>query len=484
MKKQMTGAFVIGALFILLALTGCDTPTDTETENRYDDTGRTYKFNADGTYQFKKGENVLDGGSYLVKDDSLFLLRDYSYGSPDAAAAAVERFDFSKDDTAHTISLRSGLGTTSYSLDHGGVTARTLEDDSLKGKKWRSGLNAGNMWNVWDFNEDGTFQYIHHHSETNTKDVGLFSYFVHNGYLVTVAPGRKNTETGPSFDPYQVSAYSLKSLDLTFSASPAASGGSAAYTLVHETPTDESAHSYEFVNDGTYKYDDTAAGNYIIRNNVLVLLPTSTYSDANAALDAAQKWFFTVSADSKISLISDTETHIYSLTGTFPPSIAAPESDALKGKILSAKSSAQASMWNWYGFRDNGTFHYYHFMSGRADYIDRGDFSYLLQGDKLIILSAFDSDTKNPAPPPYTLAAYTVTVTAGNSDTETIAFAKASNNPASTPNTVTLRNPEVNTAHESDTTGYDGFPPEHYDDGFSGSGSGSGGGGDGGGHHH
>jgi hypothetical protein len=478
MKKQMLRLFVFGAAFGLLVLSGCDTPVDSETENRYDDTGRTYKFNADGTYEFKSGGNVLDGGSYLVKDDSLFLLRDYSYGGPAAVAAAVEYFTFTKDDTAHTISLRSGLGTTTYSLDHGGFPAR-IPEDSLKGKKWRSGLNAGNMWNVWDFNTDGTFQYIHHHTETNTKEVGLFSYFVHDGYLITVAPGEKNTETGPSFDPYTVSAYSLKSLDLTFSANPAASGGSAVYTVVNESPTDESTHSYEFVNDGTYKYDGTATGNYLIRNNVLVLLPTGSYSDANAALGAVEKWFFAVSADSKISLISDTATHIYSLTGTIPSSITAPETDTLKGKILSAKSSAQASMWNWYGFRNNGTFHFYHFMSGRADYVDRGDFSYLLQGDKLIILSAFDSNTKSPSLPPYTLAAYTV-----SSPDNTIVFTKAANNPASTPNTVTLRNPAANTAYESDTTGYAGFPPEHYDDGFSGTGSGSGGGDGGGGHHH
>ncbi|MDR0722255.1 MAG: hypothetical protein LBF75_05595 [Treponema sp.] len=469
MKKLTVGTIMLGPLISLLALAGCDTPVDSETENRYDDTGRTYTFNADGIYEFKNGDNVLDGGSYLVKDDSLFLLRDYTYGSSAAVAAAVEHFTFTKDETAATISLVSGLGTTIYSLDPGGVPTRTARD-SFKGKKWRSGLNPNSMWNLWDFNDDGTFQYIHHHTETNTKDVGLFSYVVHGGYLVTVAPREKNTEMGPSFEPYQVSAYSLQSLDLTFSASPAASGGSAVYTLAHEGDAlyDESTHSYEFVHDGTYIYDGSAAGTYLIRNNVLVLLPTAEYSDATAVLTAAQKYFFDVSADSKISLISDAETHVYTLSGTIPASITAPERDKLAGKFW--KVGTSPSMWNWYGFRNNGTFHFYHFMSSRADYIDRGDFSYLLQGDKLLILSAFDSNTKSPSLPPYTVAAYTL----GTSNDTPNALTGAAGNPTNTPAAVT-RFTEISDTSTYKDSSDNALPPATYDDGFTGSGNNNGG---------
>ncbi|MDR2447533.1 MAG: hypothetical protein LBD58_09670 [Treponema sp.] len=474
MKTRSLRTLVISVIIGPLALAGCDTGTNPGIETRYDDTGRTYKFNAGGSYEFKSGDAIIAGGSYLVKDNSLFFLRDYNYGGPDAVAAAVERFTFTADDTAHTVSLTSPLGTTTYSLDHSGVPARNA-GDSLKGKKWKSGLNSDDMWNVWDFKNDGAFQYVHHHTETNAKDVGLFSYFIHGGYLVTVAPREKNTEMGPSFEPYQVSAYSYTAFGAGFAGFKVTSaplGGGSTYTIIHEDAGfhDESAHSYEFAADGTYKYDGNSAGNYLIRNNALVLLPTGTYSDAEAARAAAQSYFFTVPADSKISLISGTETHAYTLSGAIPASIAL--SDSLAGKLW--KLSASTSMWNWFGFRNNGTLHWYHYMSDRADYIDRGDFSYLRQSDYLLILSAFDSNTKTPALAPYTVAAYKVAANALTAASGNPTGAQAS---VGSPNFTGISD----TANYKDSSG-NALPPAHYDDGFTG--GGGSGGGDDGGHDH
>ncbi|MDR3114300.1 MAG: hypothetical protein LBU25_02135 [Treponema sp.] len=459
MKKKTLRAVVISAALGLLVLAGCDTATNPET-SVFTDTGRTYRFNTDGSYEVYHGEYPIDNGAYLVKDNRLFLLREYPYTNPIAVAAAVAGYTFTQDETGHRIFLSSALGTSVYSLEHTVPVSRTLTD-SLNGKKWKSGLNANGMWNVWDFKNDGTFQYVHYHTETDTKDVGDFSYLVNGGFLVTVAPSPSNTETGPTVPAYQVDAYGIKDGGLSFSLSSAASGGSAVYTLEHDDAKTHTESSYEFAADGTYQFNNNDAGTYIVRNNTLVLLPTGSYASAGNALEAAKKYAFTVTG-SQIALISGSETNVYTLTGAIPPAITPPERDKLAGKTW--KAGTGTSMWNWYGFRNNGTYHYYHHMSGRPDYIDRGDFSYLLQGDILITLSAFDSDTKSPGLPPYTVAAY-----------------KTSNYSDNEADTITLTPSTGNAQSLTEIPeGYTGFPPEHYDDGF---GGGNNAGGDHGGDH-
>jgi hypothetical protein len=42
-------------------------------------------------------------------------------------------------------------------------------------------------------------------------------------------------------------------------------------------------------------------------------------------------------------------------------------------------------MYDWYTFRKDGTYHVYHYMNKNKHYVDRGDFSYFIDGDKRLV---------------------------------------------------------------------------------------------------
>ncbi|MDR1932788.1 MAG: hypothetical protein LBQ57_08220 [Spirochaetales bacterium] len=224
MKRRF--GFAAGLLSLvlgLMVLAGCDSGTDddniTIAERDY-----SYEFKDNGTYEkFYTAEGgagvAIDGGSYIVKDNVLFLLRNYNYASADAVSGAVEKYTLTKN--ADSISLSSGQVRTVYSL-HGSVPESRTFADNFAGKKLKSGPSAMDMWNVWDFKNDGTFEFTHYHSEHHHEGRGTYSYLVQGNFLVTVAP---NTASSP----YAVSVYAFSG-DGPFTLTPTPAGGNAVYT--------------------------------------------------------------------------------------------------------------------------------------------------------------------------------------------------------------------------------------------------------------
>jgi hypothetical protein len=276
--------------------------------------------------------------------------------------------------------------------------------DKFKGKTWKSGPD-GSMWNVWTFTNEVTFQFSHYHSADDVQDNGEFTYYVEDSvlYVTALSNGSKGS--------YAVTfAGDGKSFTIT---SEAPHGGSKVYTQVEKPSYD---YTYKFKNDGTYEYLHEGvhvhkSGSYIVRDDVLVLLENADYTDAASANSAVKKYTF-IKTDGAITLTptegEDPQPVSYGLNGGIPSAITL--TDKLSGKNWKTGTGAPGTgMYNWYGFRSNGTYHYYHYMSNKADYVDRGDFSYLVQDDILITLSASDSPSKNPASPSYTVSVYTLT---------------------------------------------------------------------------
>jgi uncharacterized protein YjlB len=405
MKRLLVSITVsIILAFGSMNLTSCDTGNNPGKDPyKFKDTAHSYHFHGeDSTYKFYNGNYLIDQGNYIVKDSELFLLREYAYTSPEAAAAAVIRYKFTKTDT--TISLSANSATITYGLEHPLASERAVAGIQA-GKKWRAGNSADDMWNVWDFKADGTFDFAHYHSADHAEPRGSYSYFIQGKFLVTAAPKTAST-------PYEVNAYSIETTDISLALTPAPKGGSIFYTLIQDNPRDLSGAAYNFSDNGTYTLTGGTPGTYIKRDNVLVFLPDGSYGNAAAALAAAEKYAYFVN-DGKISLINATETKVYTLDGHIPEARTLTD-DLSDGKYWKASASdpyASNSMVNWYGFRADGSYHYYHYMSSKPDYIDRGDFSYLLKDDVLITLSSLYSPSKNPAVVAYTTAAYIVSST-------------------------------------------------------------------------
>jgi hypothetical protein len=65
--------------------------------------------------------------------------------------------------------------------------------DNFKGKKWQSGPSAMNMWNVWDFGNEGTFQFTHYHTAEHIQDNGVYTYRIDDNRLYITPPGEAET---------------------------------------------------------------------------------------------------------------------------------------------------------------------------------------------------------------------------------------------------------------------------------------------------
>ncbi|MDR0583521.1 MAG: hypothetical protein LBG57_04125 [Treponema sp.] len=123
---------------------------------------------------------------------------------------------------------------TSGAAMHGGADY-TAVHDQLAGKAWRSGPNDMNMWNVWDFKADGTFNFVHYHSAENPDPRGIHHYQLQDNTLHVKAPDGKET------------SYTVHIDGTTFTLSPAAGGGNNTYTVLegYIAPEGTSAHRGE-----------------------------------------------------------------------------------------------------------------------------------------------------------------------------------------------------------------------------------------------
>jgi hypothetical protein len=292
------------------------------------------------------------------------------------------------------------------------------------------------MWNVWEFKDDGTFQYVHYHNETLTKDVGLFSYFIRDGYLVTVAPGERNTEMGPTFSPYQVNVYELtREVSLSFTLASPASGGSPIYTRAKKNLEAKNNSIYNYFRaDGTYEIDDwdwAQQGNWLRRGNVLVLFLGACCDGGLSAGDAKyivneDTWFFTVTVSSDglqnhLTLIDEWRTYVYPLKTLIPTVITPPATDTLQGRTW---RTAGDSEWDQYEFGTNGTYRHRRYVNGAPDGGET-EFSYVLFSNKVMAaISDYDSDTRmsSHGGPAETVRVYTTAVTENGDGPATAIF--------------------------------------------------------------
>jgi hypothetical protein len=121
--------------------------------------------------------------------------------------------------------LSAALGAMALAGCDTGTNPETHNtQDNFKGKKWQSGPSAMNMWNVWDFGNDGTFEFTHYHNADTPDPRGTYSYRVEDGKLFVTPPG--GTETYYVFD--------FAANGKSFTLDPVPGGGNNTYTL--DTP--------------------------------------------------------------------------------------------------------------------------------------------------------------------------------------------------------------------------------------------------------
>jgi hypothetical protein len=138
------------------------------------------------------------------------------------------------------LALVLGIMVLAACATSGGATHGGAVHDQLAGKAWRSGPNDMNMWNVWDFKTDGTFNFIHYHSAENLDPRGVHHYQLQDNTLRVKAPDGKET------------SYTIHIEGTTFTLSPAAGGGNNTYTVLegYVAPEGISAHRGEEHSEG------------------------------------------------------------------------------------------------------------------------------------------------------------------------------------------------------------------------------------------
>jgi hypothetical protein len=240
MKKRMAKAFVIGVIFSLLALAGCDNPVNdgndnwlAETANPFIGTWKTEtanmagvktttarEFKTDGTIAVTttQGENPPESSAahYLIKDNILVV----SSSTP----PFYTKYYFEVIDNNSLKIAQDGRSVTTYTRqgDENPDVNRTITVSSgLEGFWRRDNLNfgateAGNFMYDWHtFRKDGTY-HVYHYMNKNKHyvDRGEFSYFIDsdnnrlvslsNGYTVTVY--HNFTKTGDDAFSWKTSA--------------------------------------------------------------------------------------------------------------------------------------------------------------------------------------------------------------------------------------------------------------------------------------
>jgi hypothetical protein len=149
----------------------------------------------------------------------------------------------------------------------------------------------------------------------------------------------------------------------------------------------------EFKNDGTIVITNpndnnaTTTSAYLVKDNFLVISQTTS--------PYYTKYFFEVIDNSNLKVVEDGKrTLYYARVGNENPGAdrITVLNDELAGfwrrdNLNFGQTEGAMFMYDWYTFRSDGTYHVYHYMNKQKDYIDRGDFSYLIADGKLISLS-------------------------------------------------------------------------------------------------
>jgi hypothetical protein len=138
----------------------------------------------------------------------------------------------------------------------------------------------------------------------------------------------------------------------------------------------------EFKTDGTIAVTTqqgdstptTSTVYYLVKDNFLIL---STGSGSYYV-----KYLFEVIDNNTIKIVQDAgSTTSYTRVGAENPNAdrtTSLGSKGITGYFRSSTVSSASTMYDWYTFRDDGTYHVYHWMNNDPHYIDRGDFSYYI----------------------------------------------------------------------------------------------------------
>jgi hypothetical protein len=149
------------------------------------------------------------------------------------------------------------------------------------------------------------------------------------------------------------------------------------------------------------------AGSYLVRDDILVTLVSDSTNPV--------KYTFTVKDNNTLELRNDETDIHFTRSGEAVDHLDHPVvlSDKFVGKNWQKGSSG---MFDWYAFKNDGTFHKWHAMNRNLHYADYGEFSYLINEDILLTLSQKipEPDNRSAKPASYTLAVYTLS---GNEST-------------------------------------------------------------------
>jgi hypothetical protein len=114
--------------------------------------------------------------------------------------------------------------------------------------------------------------------------------------------------------------------------------------------------------------------NYLIKDDILVV------SQANSPYYI--KYRFSVIDNNQINLVQDVtgSATSYRREGAENPGVNRTTvlAKGVSGYWRPSTATSASTMYDWYTFNTNGTYHVYHWMNNEPNYIDRGEFSYYI----------------------------------------------------------------------------------------------------------
>jgi hypothetical protein len=152
------------------------------------------------------------------------------------------------------------------------------------------------------------------------------------------------------------------------------------------------AREAEFKNNGTVVITNpndssSATSPYLVKDTFLVI--------SSASSPYYTKYFFEVIDNNSLKIVQDgRSTTFYTRKGAENPDAnrTITLNDGFDGywrrdNLNFGAEEGAMFMYDWYTFQKDGTYHVYHYMNKDKYYIDRGDFSYFIDGSRLVSLS-------------------------------------------------------------------------------------------------
>jgi len=149
-----------------------------------------------------------------------------------------------------------------------------------------------------------------------------------------------------------------------------------------EFKTDGTITTSTTTNDSTTTSTTTSTQYYLIKDNFIVISGTGN--------TVYTKYRFEVRDNNTIALVANGNPTVYTRVGAENPSVSRNFNllNGLEGYWRRDTVTAASTMYDWYTFNENGTYRVYHYMNQNKHYVDRGEFSYYIDGsDRLVTLN-------------------------------------------------------------------------------------------------